>query len=49
MHLTASGRKLVEKSACLGETLLARAGMSLAEISALNRRIQTLRDALAAD
>ncbi len=49
VRLTAAGRKLVEKSNCLGETLAARAGMSLPEINALNRKIQTLRDALAAE
>jgi DNA-binding MarR family transcriptional regulator len=49
VHLTASGRKLVEKSNCLGETLVARAGMSLNEINALNRKIQALREALAAE
>lgn len=49
VHLTASGRRLVEKSNCLGETLVARAGMSLGEINALNRKIQALREALAAE
>jgi DNA-binding MarR family transcriptional regulator len=47
VRLTAAGRKLVEKSNCLGEALLARSGMSMNEISALNRKIQALRDALA--
>jgi DNA-binding MarR family transcriptional regulator len=46
VRLTASGRKLVEKSKCLGETLLERSGMTIDQIGALNRKIQALRDAL---
>jgi DNA-binding MarR family transcriptional regulator len=49
VRLTAAGRKLVEKSNCLNERLIARAGMTLSEINALNRKIQTLRDALVAE
>jgi len=46
VHLTEPGRKLLAKSNCLAETLLARSGMTMKEIGALNRKIQTLRDAL---
>lgn len=46
VHLTEAGRKLLAKSNCLAETLLARAGMTPKEIGTLNRKIQTLRDAL---
>lgn len=45
--LTDKGRAMREESACLGEALLAKAGMSLEELGALNRQIQRLRDALA--
>lgn len=49
VRLTAAGRKVVEKSNCLGEALVARAGLSLNELNALNRKIQALRDALVAE
>jgi DNA-binding MarR family transcriptional regulator len=49
VRLTASGRRLVEKSNCLGEALVARAGMSLTELNALNRKVQALRDAIVAE
>ncbi|MDQ7249590.1 MarR family winged helix-turn-helix transcriptional regulator [Dongia sedimenti] len=49
VHLTAAGRKLLERSNCLGETLLARSGMTVEQIGALNRKIQALRDTLAAE
>lgn len=49
VRLSAAGRKLVEKTNCLGEALVARAGMSLAELNALNRKIQALRDAIVAE
>jgi DNA-binding MarR family transcriptional regulator len=48
VHLTAAGRKLLERSNCLGEALLARSGMTVEQIGVLNRKIQSLRDALAA-
>lgn len=45
--LTDRGREMREESACLGEALLAKAGMSLEELAHLNRQVQRLRDALA--
>jgi DNA-binding MarR family transcriptional regulator len=49
VRLTAAGRKLLEKCNCLGDEMLARSNMTMTELSALNRRIQTLRDALMAE
>jgi len=46
VSLTDKGRDMREESACLGETLLKRAGMSLEELGQLNRQVQRLRDAL---
>lgn len=45
--LTDAGRGLVVESNCLGETLVARSGLTLAELDALNRQVKALRDALA--
>lgn len=45
--LTAAGRDLLVRSNCLGETLVARAGMTPAQFEALNRQVQALRSALA--
>jgi len=45
--LTDSGRTLREQCGCLGETLVARSGMSLAQIDALNGQVSALRAALA--
>jgi DNA-binding MarR family transcriptional regulator len=45
--LTDSGRTLREQCGCLGETLVARSGMSLTQIDALNRQVSALRAALA--
>jgi MarR family transcriptional regulator, organic hydroperoxide resistance regulator len=44
--LTERGRAMREESACLGEALVQKAGMSLAELAELNRQVQRLRDAL---
>jgi MarR family transcriptional regulator, organic hydroperoxide resistance regulator len=49
VRLTDAGRALLDKSTCLGETLIARSGTTFDQIDALNRRIQTLRDALTGD
>ena len=49
VRLTAAGRKLLQQSKCLGEELLARSGMSAEQIGTLNKRIQSLRDALATE
>lgn len=46
VSLTDKGREMREESACLGEALLKKAGMSLQELGDLNRQIQRLRDAL---
>lgn len=46
VRLTDRGRDMREESACLGEALLRRAGMSLEELGQLNRQVQRLRDAL---
>jgi hypothetical protein len=37
------------KTACLTQELLSRSGMQVEEIIALNRQVQALRDALAAE
>lgn len=46
--LTDSGRALRRQCGCLAEELVARSGMSLAQLAALNQQIATLREALAA-
>ena len=46
VRMTAAGRKLLEKCNCLGEAVLARGGMTMSDLGSLNRRVQTLRDAL---
>jgi DNA-binding MarR family transcriptional regulator len=49
VRLTDKGRAMREESACLGETLVRKAGMTLDELATLNRQVQRLRDALAAN
>ncbi len=44
--LTPAGRALLAESGCLGEALVERSGMDLAQIGALNRQVRVLRDAL---
>ena len=46
VSLTARGRELRKKSACLGEALLTKSGMQPKELIALTRDVQRLRDAL---
>ena len=46
VDLTPAGRKLLVRCNCLNETLIERSGMKLAELDALNRQIQALRNAL---
>jgi DNA-binding MarR family transcriptional regulator len=46
VSLTARGREMRKKSACLGERLLAHSGMRPAEMIALTREAKRLRDAL---
>ena len=45
--LTESGRALRERCGCLGQELVARSGMTLQQIDALNRQVAALRRALA--
>lgn len=49
VRLTDKGHAMREESACLGERLLAKAGMSLEELATLNRQVQRLRDALSSE
>ncbi|HWK68827.1 MAG TPA: MarR family transcriptional regulator [Rhizobiaceae bacterium] len=46
VSLTKRGRALREESRCLGETLFARSGMEPKELTALNREVRRLREAL---
>ena len=47
VRLTARGRDMRVESACLGEMLFRKAGMTVDELIALNRQVQRLRDAVA--
>jgi len=49
VDLTTAGRTLLTQCNCLGETLIERSGMSLAEIDALTQKVWALRDALGND
>jgi DNA-binding MarR family transcriptional regulator len=49
VRLTEKGRDMRAKTACLTQELLSRSGMKVEEIIALNRQVQALRDALAAE
>lgn len=46
VHLTEKGRKLRGRVACLTDALLAHSGLEVAELVALNKQVQKLRDAL---
>lgn len=48
VRLTDRGRAIREECGCLGEALLARSGMQIADLAALNGKVQALRDALSA-
>ena len=48
VRLTDKGRDMREESACLGEALLKKTGLSVEELMQLNRQIQRLRDAVSA-
>ncbi|WP_375270867.1 MarR family winged helix-turn-helix transcriptional regulator [Sphingomonas sp.] len=48
VRLTPRGQAMREECGCLGETLVARSGMTLDQLDALNRQVQAMRDALAA-
>ena len=47
VHLTDSGKAMQSRTACLTETLLERSGLTVDELTSLNKRIQALREALA--
>jgi DNA-binding MarR family transcriptional regulator len=46
VSLTAKGLTMQERSTCLGETLLATAGMAPTELGALNGQVKRLRDSV---
>ncbi len=46
VSLTPDGRDMLARSKCLGDTLLCRSGMSLAELQGLNQQIHALLAAL---
>ena len=46
VRLTDAGWEVLQRSNCLGETLIARSGMTAEQVQALNRQVQGLRDAL---
>jgi DNA-binding MarR family transcriptional regulator len=48
VRLTDEGRAIRNRCGCLGEALLARSGMDIPQLAALNRQVQALRDALSA-
>ena len=48
VRLTERGTAMREECGCLAEALVARSGMAGAQLVALNKDVQTLRDALAA-
>ena len=48
VRLTTKGREMRVESACLGETLFRKAGMTMDELITLNHQVQRLRDAVAA-
>lgn len=47
VSLTAKGRSMKAKTACLTQTLLGRSGLTVDQIVKLNQQVQGLRDALA--
>lgn len=46
VRLTPRGREIRDECGCLGEELLARSGMTVEQLGKLNRKVQTLRDAV---
>lgn len=46
VHLTDAGRALLVECTCLGDALVARSGMDMVQIEALNVQIKALRAAL---
>jgi DNA-binding MarR family transcriptional regulator len=49
VSLTPAGQALLTESACLGETLVARSGLTPEEFATLNRQVRALKSALAAE
>jgi len=49
VSLTAKGRSLEQKTACLTDTLLERSGLTPDQLIKLNRQVQRLRDALTSE
>lgn len=47
VRLTERGRNVRGECGCLGEELVARSGMTMAELGELNRLVRRLRDAMA--
>ena len=47
VSLTEAGRAMQARSACLGQTLFAAAGMSVERLVRLNQEVQAFRDAVA--
>lgn len=48
VSLTRRGHDIRDRCGCLGEELLARSGMTVEQLGKLNRKVQALRDAVAA-
>ncbi|UFX43889.1 hypothetical protein HAP47_0032485 [Bradyrhizobium sp. 41S5] len=48
VHLTDSGKAMQSRTGCLTDTLLERSGLTVDELISLNKRVQALRNALAA-
>lgn len=46
VHLTPAGRAILARSNCLGDLMMERSGLSLDQLTALNRQIQALNAAL---
>ena len=46
VFLTEAGRTLIDESRCLGETLIARSGMTLEQFQAFNHQVQTFLGAI---
>ncbi|HXC73453.1 MAG TPA: MarR family transcriptional regulator [Sphingomicrobium sp.] len=49
VSLTAKGRSLEQRTACLTDTLLERSGLTPDQLIKLNRQVQRLRDALTSE
>ena len=49
VSLTAKGKSLEQKTACLTQTLLEKSGLTPEQLTKLNGQVRNLRDALSAD